>query len=542
MRSPGLFDWKEAPFLRFIPPFTIGILIQWYSDLSPAINWSLAVGCIVGLAQLSRLSIPLQFRYRYLFGILLNGLLLAAGLLLTLYKDIRHQSQWFTHHYTAGDTLVATIEEPLTEKAKTYSTTATIKAIIKDGKQHVLKGRLLLYLKKEKLSAGLNYGDQLIFVKPPSPISNISSKTGFNYAQYCAYKGMYHQIYLCEKEYTVAEKKQINPVKKVLFYTRKKVLDIIRENIPDKKQAGLAEAILIGYRNDLDKQLLQSYINTGVVHVIAVSGLHLGIIYGLLLLLFNRVHKRWMQRWTKPIILIVALWLFALLTGASPSVLRSAIMFTCLIIGNQLPHPSSVYNSLAASAFLLLCYDPWLCWDVGFQLSYAAVLSILVFMKPLYNSIYVRNKYLDQGWKLIAITIAAQILTLPVSIYHFHQFPNLFLITNLLAVPLSSIILIGELVLCAVSFIPFAAKAIGWLLTWFINLLNSFIEAVTRIPYNTTNDIQLNLPQAILLYIIIGGFASWLLHKRNTALITALGAIWLFLLTGIAVQWQIVNI
>jgi competence protein ComEC len=542
MRSHGLFDWKEAPFLRVIFPFTIGILIQWYSNLSPTISWTIAAGCIAGLALLSRLSVSQQFRYRYIFGILLNGLLLAAGSLLIHYKDIRRQSQWFAHHYTAGDTLVATIEEPLTEKAKTYATTASIKAIIKDGKQHTVKGKLLLYFKKEKLPIKLQYGDQLIFVKTPAPIINISTQNDFNYAQYCAYKGMYHQVYLCEPEYTIAEKKQINPVKKVLFHTRKKVLDIIRENIPDKKQAGLAEAILIGYRNDLDKQLLQSYINTGVVHVIAVSGLHLGIIYGLLILLFNRVHRKWMQQWAKPIILIVGLWLFALLTGASPSVLRSAIMFTCLVIGNQLPQPSSVYNSLAASAFLLLCYDPWLCWDVGFQLSYAAVLSILIFMKPVYNTIYIHNKYFDQGWKLITITIAAQILTLPVSIYHFHQFPNLFLITNLLAVPLSGIILIGEIILCVVSFIPFAAKAIGWLLTWLISLLNSFIEVINRVPYNTTNGIQLNLPQAILLYIVIAGLTSWLLQKRNAGLITALGATWLFLLAGITTQWQIGNI
>lgn len=542
MRLPGLFYWKEAPFLRFIPPFIIGIIIQWYSSLPAAISWMVATGCIAGLALLSRLSISLQFKYRYTVGILLNGLLLAAGSLLIHYKDIRHQSQWFAHHYTPGDTLIAIIEEPLTEKAKTYRTTANIQTVIKDGKQHTVNGKLLLYFKKEKKHPVLQYGDQLIFVKAPAPISNIGSKNDFNYAQYCAYKGMYHQVYLCETEYIIAEKKQINPVKKVLFHTRKKILDIIRENIPDKKQAGLAEAILIGYRNDLDKQLLQSYINTGVVHVIAVSGLHLGIIYGLLIVLFNRVHKRWMQQWAKPIILIVALWLFALLTGASPSVLRAAIMFTCLVIGNQLPQPSSVYNSLATSAFLLLCYDPWLCWDIGFQLSYAAVLSMLVFLKPVYNSIYIPNKYLDQGWKLIAITLAAQILTLPVSIYHFHQFPNLFIVTNLLAVPLSGIILVGELVLCAASFIPFAAKAIGWLLSWLINLLNTFIETINQIPYNTTNDIQLNLPQAILLYIVIAGFTTWLLQKKNIGLITALGATWLFLLAGIVAQWQISNI
>lgn len=542
MRSPGLIDWKEAPFLRFIPPFTIGIIIQWYSGLAPIISWIIAISCIAGLALLSRLPVSLQFRYRHTVGILLNGLLLAVGLLVTYNKDIRHQSQWFTHHYTTGDTLVVTIEEPLTEKARSYSTTASIQAIIKEGQQQSGKGRLRIYFKKENLHTALQYGNQIIFVKTPAPITNINNKNDFNYAQYCAYKGMYHQVYLRENEYTIAEKKQINPVKKVLFYTREKVLNVIRENIPDKKQAGLAEALLIGYRNDLDKQLLQSYINTGVVHVIAVSGLHLGIIYGLLILVCNRVFKRRMQRWAKPIILITALWLFALLTGASPSVLRSAIMFTCLIIGNQLPHPSSVYNSLAASAFLLLCYDPWLCWDIGFQLSYAAVLSILLFRKPVYNNIYLSNKYLDQGWKLVTITIAAQILTLPVSIYHFHQFPNLFLVTNLLAVPLSSIILIGELMLCATYFIPFVAKAIGWLLTWLISILNTFIEAINHVPYNTTNGIQINLPQAILLYIIIGGLTSWLLQKRSAGFITALSAIWLFLLAGMAAQWQSFNI
>ncbi len=126
---------------------------------------------------------------------------------------------------------------------------------------------------------------------------------------------------------------------------------------------------------------------------------------------------------------------FCLLIRASPSVLRAAIMFTCLVIGNQFPQPNSAYNSLAASAFLLLCYDPRFCWDIGFQLSYAAVFSILLFMKPLYQTLFIKNKYLNYGWKLISVTLAAQILTLPISMYHFHQFPNLFLVTNLVAVP-----------------------------------------------------------------------------------------------------------
>lgn len=539
MRSPGLIDWKEAPFLRLIPPFIIGIIIQWYTGLAPAITWITAVACLASLALLTRLPLSLQFRYRLTFGIPINILLVCAGALLTYYKDIRNQTQWFAHHYTTGDTLLITIQDPPAEKEKTYTTTASVQALIKKGYQQPAQGKLRLYIKKEDQPATIHYGDQLLIVKTPAPVNNFNNKTGFNYAQYSARKGIYHQVYLSEKEYIIAEKKQVNPVKKVLLHTRKKVLNTIREIIPDKKQAGLAEAILIGYRNDLDKQLLQSYINTGVVHVIAISGLHLGIIYGLLIFLFNRVHKRWMHRWVKPITLLTALWLFAFLSGASPSALRAAIMFTCLIIGNQLPQPASTCNSLAASAFLLLCYDPCLCWDIGFQLSYAAVLSILLFRKPVYNIAFIPNKYIDQGWKLVAITIAAQILTLPISIYHFHQFSNLFLVTNLLAVPLSSIILIGELLLCTLSFIPLVAKAIGWLVAWCINLLNSFIETINQLPFSTASNIQLSLPQAILLYIIIAGLTSWLIQKKNTGLITALSATWLFLLAGIATQWLI---
>jgi competence protein ComEC len=537
MYSSALFAWKEAPFLRLIIPFIIGIIIQWYSRLPLYVSWLPATACIAGLLLLSLFSLSAQFRLRYINGILLNGLLFTAGSLLTYYKDIRHQQQWFGHLYAAGDTMIVTVEEPLSEKARSYKATATVQAIIKEGQLLPVKGSLLLYFKKDSLPPALHYGSQILFTKTPEIIAHTGNPGAFNYAQYCAFKGIYHQVYLEQSTYTIAEKTQINPVKKVLYDTRKKMLDIIRKNVPGKKQAGLAEALLIGYKDELDKHLLQSYINTGVVHVIAVSGLHLGLIYGVLVLLCMPLRKRWAQ-WATPVIMITGIWLFTVLAGATPSVLRSAIMFSCLVISNLLTKRSSIYNSLAASAFLLLCYDPWLCWDIGFQLSYAAVLSIVLFMKPVYHCVLLRNKYLDGGWKLIAVTIAAQILTIPVSMYHFHQFPNLFLLTNLLAVPLSGIILIGELVLCAVSFIPVAAKVTGWLLYWLIYLLNSFIETINQLPFNTTDSIQLSMPQVILLYGCIGGLAAWILQKKKTGLLIGLSMFWLFLLIHVQARWQ----
>src|SRR5205814_5677401 len=205
------------------------------------------------------------------------------------------------------------------------------------------------------------------------------------------------------------------------------------------------------------------------------SGLHLGIIYWLLSLLMKPLQNNSRLRWISAMLILGGLWAFSLLAGAGPSVLRSAFMFSLIVFGRTISKNSSVYNNLAASAFILLCIDPFWIWDVGFQLSYAAVLSILVFFKPVYNWFYFENKIVDVIWKMCAVTIAAQILTMPIAIYHFHQFPVYFLLANLVAVPVSSIILLGEILLCCFSFLLPVAAVIGNILHWMIGLLNLYI-------------------------------------------------------------------
>ncbi|WP_276480287.1 ComEC/Rec2 family competence protein [Paraflavitalea pollutisoli] len=485
----------------------------------------------------ARLSVNLRFRYRHAPAILLNLLLFASGMLVAWYNNPAHQKNWFGYHYQPGDTIMVRIAEPLTEKAKSYSTIATIEVV--KGKQHLhrVKGRLVLYFDKQHLAAGIDYGTVLTFVKTPEPIGNPGNPNAFNYKQYCGFKGVFHQVYLREHNYFVAEKKQIFSVKKLLFDTRKKMLAILRETIPDKKQAGLAEALLIGYKNDLDKPLLQSYINTGLVHIIAISGMHLGLIYALLLFFGSRLPSSW-QRWAVPGAILVILWCFVLLTGASPSALRSAIMFSTLLIGSRLPIHQSPTNALAVSAFLLLWYDPWLCFDVGFQLSYAAVLSILLFLRPITGLLDPTNKYLRQVWQLIALTLAAQILTLPISLYHFHQFPNLFLIANLVAVPLSGVILVGEVILCCVAWLPDLASWLGWLLSQMIAWLNRFVEMLDHIPFNTTDNIPFNLPQLLFFYTMIAGFVYWRYQQTGRPLLVSLSAVWAIVAINCFYAWQ----
>jgi len=187
------------------------------------------------------------------------------------------------------------------------------------------------------------------------------------------------------------------------------------------------------------------------------------------------------------------------------------------------------FTKIAFSAFVLLCIDPYWLWDVGFQLSYVAVLSIVIFMKPIYNLFYIKNKILDFIWKLNALSIAAQLLTTPFSIYHFHQFPNFFLLTNFVAVPLSSIIVLGEIFLCAVSFIPFVALLAGKIISWLIWIMNGYIGKIEALPWSLWGGMQINIAQAVLLILVVAGVGYWLLEKQKAGAVVAVTALLLFI-------------
>ncbi|MEP6750863.1 MAG: ComEC/Rec2 family competence protein, partial [Bacteroidota bacterium] len=385
-----------------------------------------------------------------------------------------------------------------------------------------VKGNIIIYFKKDSFPEPLLYGAQIIFNKTLQPIRNSGNPGSFNYERYAAFQGVYQQVFLKPGEYMILPGKNANWLTSFLFTTRQKVLNIITTYIPGEKEAGLAEALLVGYKDDLDKTLVQSYSNTGVVHIIAISGMHLGLIYWLLNLLLIPFKKRKQTKWMVPVLIITGLWLFSLLAGGGPSILRSAVMFTCIVIGENVQRKTFIYNSLAASAFILLCINPFWLWDAGFQLSYTAVLSIVIFMKPLYNLLYFKNKMVDGIWKLMAVTLAAQVLTTPVSMFHFHQFPVYFLMTNLLAVPLSSLIVLLEIVLCAIAFVPVLAKAAGIILHWLIYAMNSFIEHMEALPFSLWNNMQINILQLILLYGVVIAVAYWLMKKNKPAIFIGL--------------------
>lgn len=497
-----------------------GILCQWYL---PQPSWFPFITSIVGavlLLSISYWSDTLRRRSAP-FTLLGSSLLFfSAGSWLCIKEDIRQDPYWLGAAATADSSAVweyIVCEEPV-EKPKTYAVVAEVRKRYQQHSETILKGKLLLYLKKDSATIALETGDKIRSGRIPMPIEPPKNPGERNWKEYQLMKGISHQLFLRPDEYQiVADKQHGFSWKRKLNQLRKKIISLLQRTIPDPAAAGLAEALLIGYRQDLDPAISRSYSNTGVVHIIAISGMHLALIGGILSWCLRPLNQhRWIRQLTQMLIL-GSLWLFSLLAGGTPSLLRATLLFSSVALGEVLERNGNSLNTLMVSAFLLLCYNPFWLWDLGFQLSFAAVLGILLVGKNLSKQFSFTTIWWHVPGQLIAVSIAAQVFTTPLSLYYFHQFPGAFLIGNLIAVPLSSIILAALLLLLACSPLPTLAGWIGQGITFLIGLLNQYVRWVESIPGLLLTDLQWSLPETILLFGFFLAATHWIINKSMAA-------------------------
>ena len=538
-RTYAIPIWKKAPFIRLLLPLMAGIILQWYLQFTLSVIVTAFISYSVGYLLFLILPIALRFKMQALQGIIIQLLIVALGAWLTWQQDVRHHNKWYGNYYKDGNYLIVRIDEPLIEKNKSFKADGYVETVVQDGKAIATEGKLLLYFSKDSVETNLKYGDKIIIHKNLQRIKNSGNPGAFNYQRYAAFQGIFHNVFLKDKDWVVLNQNSKNRFKQFIFSARSYVLGVLQKTISTgKDELGIAEALLIGYTNDLDKDLVQAYSNTGVVHIIAISGMHLALIYVLLVWLFAKIPGINKSKWLQLVLILACLWLFSILTGASPSVLRAAVMFSFIAVGKNLYKQASIYNSLAASAFVLLCYNPYYLWAVGFQLSYLAVLSIVIFQKPIYNCIYIKNKWLDKVWQLMVVSTAAQLLTFPVCIYYFHQFPNLFLISNMIAVPLSGIILYAEIILVAFSWIPFVGTYAGKLVTALVSLMNKIILWINDLSFAVWDRIPATILSTWLLYAVVASLGAWLLLKQKKYLKIAMFILLTFAMQIAYSSWQ----
>lgn len=516
-KSHPVFIWKKAPFLRLLIPFIFGIVFRFYFKTGIAIISSFAVILLLALVSFSFLPEALRFRLRTFQGIIISLFLSAFGSLITWQKDVRNQPNWYGKYGQQQSVIIATIGEPPIEKAKSFKTVAVAESVINIGSQHQTSGNFLIYFDKDSASQKLKYGDKIIFQKSLSDIKSAGNPGAFDYAGYAAFHQLFHQVYLKQNQWILLEEKNKKTGLQFIYATRENVVSILEKYLGKNNESSIAKALLIGYKVDLDKDLVQAYSNAGVVHLIAISGLHMGIIYGVLVWVFSLLPVIKKSKPTRLVLIIFCLWLFALLTGTSPSVLRAAVMFSFIVAGNAFNKKSSVYNSLAASAFLLLCFNPFILWDVGFQLSYLAVLGIVVAQKNISNWLYFKNKYAQRAWQLAAVSLSAQLFTFPLCFYYFHQLPLLFLFSNMVAIPLATLALWGCLILLFISPISIAAVYVGKAVYGIIWLLNHTVLFFDSIPFALWQGVSVSVAETILMYIIVCSFLYAFMQKNKMA-------------------------
>jgi len=493
--------WQTAPFIRLLIPFAAGIISAYYLNLSSSVLLKIALPAIVILIGFSLLSVNLKFRWMFLCGLAIQSLLFVFGVGICNQNDLQKNPLWIGYRYHKNDTLLVVIQEPLIKKKKTWKALASIISVHHDRKWIVARSNILIYIKNDSIAAQLNTGDVVEINEPIQKITNNFNAGSFDYVRYCSLQQIYFQVYIPDSG-LVNYKKSSPSLKYYLYNTRNNILNILKNAIPNKKEQAVAEALLIGYKEDLDRTLVQSYSNTGVVHIIAISGLHLAMIYGLMIRLLQPIgNNRW-NNYLRTVIILSVLWGFSFITGGAAAILRSAVGFSFLLISKSLGYKNNSINSIAASAFFLLLYNPFLLWDIGFQLSYTAVLGIILFSSYIEKWFYFKNKLLRMVWQVNSITLSAQVLTLPIILYQFHQFPNLFLFTNFLVVPLSGLILYAELLLLLVSPIPFLLKWSGAFTGFLIAQMNGIIERTNRLPFSLTRNISIDLTETILLYFL----------------------------------------
>lgn len=432
--------------------------------------------------------------------------------------DTNSNPAHFAKLYESEGVVVGRLAMPPEVKAKSVKAQIDVEAINGKAGWLSVSGNALVYLPKDSFALLLQQDDRILFRPDFQSISQPGNPEQFDYRRYLSFHLIYHQAFLKAGQWVKLEPENEGFTLPGSAGLRNHLLALIAEHIKDDDASAIASALVLGYRDRLDAEVKKSYAAAGAMHVLAVSGLHVGIIYMVFLWLTGFLRPMKGGKLMQAGILLVVLWAYATLTGLSPSVMRAATMFSFIVIGGALRRPVNIWNSIAVSAFVLLLYNPYLIADVGFQLSYAAVMGIVYFYPKLHRRWSPNNWLVRQIWSLTVVSIAAQLATFPLSLFYFHQFPNYFLLSNLVVIPAATIILYLGLVLFIVSPAAALAEAVGWLLDQVITALNSAVQWIENLPGSISDGIFISWWECGILYLMLILFARYFHIKKPRVL------------------------
>ncbi|NOR74976.1 MAG: DUF4131 domain-containing protein [Draconibacterium sp.] len=463
---------QQIPFLR--PTITLVIGIYTGSVLDFPITLLLAISTTIFFSLLY-INKNYTFRIFNLFGIVLHLLFIFIGILV---YEIYNTGPTFIEN---GNYTAIVLEKPQ-EKNNSYKSVIKVITVKNDSIITKSDEKILVYFEKHNQAEQLQPGNTISFSTTPQLLKNYGNPFEFDYKEYLKRKKIYRQLYLAtnnwEKKSTVT--KLTLPIRAELF--RDKLLEIYRRQNLGENELEILSALTLGYKRNLDPETKRVFSASGAMHILAVSGLHVGIIFWVITLLFGFLRKQKTSRVMFVIVSIILLWAYAFITGLSPSVMRASAMFTIFVIGENISRKPNSYNSLAASAMFLLLFNPNNLFEVGFQLSYSAVFGILFLQPKLSSLIKINNKFVRFFWTLLTVSVAAQISTFPLTTYYFNQFPSYFWITNLIIIPAVMVLIPLGISLLIFAKIPVLSVIISTVIQFIIKWCYIILSQIEQLP------------------------------------------------------------
>jgi len=439
------------------------------------------------------------------------------GYLRWLMHEVRHDPRHITHWSASVEAYEAIALEDVHEKIDRNRVVAAVRRARVQGQWKQVQGKVWISFPKST-SFQVCYGDVLLIQGQPRAVPVARNPNEFDYAVFLGLSQIYHQHFVGEDIVVMAHQPP-NPVKALSFQVLRYCQALFTQYIHHPEARAVVLALVVGQKDALTSEVSTSYARAGTMHVLAVSGLHVGILYWFLSIFLRFLKSISNVRWLSTAVSLVVLWFYAFVTGLSPSVLRATTMFTFVAIASMLNRQTSIYNTLAASAFLLLFWNPTLLFSVGFQLSYLAVLGIVYLQPRIYRSLVLSNWVLNKLWLLTSVSLGAQVATAPLSLYYFNQFPTYFVIANWVVVPAAFVILCLGLLVLMTSFCTSLSMLSAWLLEIVVLGVNKFVGSIQKLPSSLVAPIYLNFSVLLLLYGLLVLYLAFLHTKRMQYLI-----------------------
>lgn len=516
--------WHEIPFVRLLIPFLIGIILSDSGIYMPETILCTLFGClcIAILILVSRGTKNLNYRYRLLPGVISILFMFMLGFFNMQFQNPDSFPGYFGHNIHQSNIYTFRICSQPEIKANSVKAIVNVEAIEKDGILYKTKGKLLVYFSKDSYSTKLSFNDILLCKSNICEVSKTKNPHEFDYKHYLKHQNILYQSFVKTGNWKKIGKSNNDLLLLFASTIQKRVLEVFKNYNISGSEYAVISGLLLGQRETIDPDLMQAYSASGTIHILSVSGLHVGILFIILQFLFKPLQKSRKGRIIRTICMIAVIWFYALITGLSPSVCRASAMFTLLSFGDQLKREKNPYNTLAAAAFILLLAEPNMLMNIGFQLSFIAVIGIVVIYPELVK-LFLPKKWLWRSiWQLTAVSLAAQIATAPLSLYYFHQFPNYFLLANMALVPLSNLIVYSCCIFLAFSWIPYVSDLLSWITTLMVKIMNYSVCFIEQLPASTTQNIVLSQLELWIYYLIILSLIIILIYQRKQF-------IWMFL-------------